>query len=301
MNSVVQTEGLTKIYSGKVVVNHVNVNIEAGDIYGFIGENGAGKSTFMKMLVGLIKPNEGNIKLFGSEKIKKERKKIGCVIETPMLYQELNAYDNLKIFQSEFNIQKCNLNEILFEVGLDKTGKKLVKNFSLGMRQRLAIGIALLGYPRLLILDEPINGLDPEGIQSLRELLIKLNREKGITILISSHILGELSKISTKYGILHKGNLVKEINVLNFKKERQEYVKIVADDVSIVEKAIRQHIRGTQYETISSSELLVRGENVTAKDIMPILMEKKVSVNEVFNVGDDLESYVVDLMKGNLK
>lgn len=298
MNSIVQTQGLTKIYSGKMVVDHVNMNIQEGDIYGFIGENGAGKSTFMKMLVGLINPNEGELRLFGNKNVRNERKKIGSVIETPNLYLDLTAYDNLKIFQYSFNTKKCDLKEILLTVGLKETGNKKVKNFSLGMKQRLAIGIALLGFPEFLILDEPINGLDPEGIQSLRELLVRLNRDRCLTILISSHILGELSKISTKYGILHQGRLVKEIDILNFKKERHEYVRIVADDIKRIDDFIKTRLLKVKREIISEHEINIYCEGIRARNIMPIIMENRVSINEIFNIGDDLETYVFKLMKG---
>nr|WP_297932758.1 ATP-binding cassette domain-containing protein [uncultured Blautia sp.] len=299
MSNVVKTSGLTKCYKGKKVVNDVSVTIGRGDIYGFIGENGAGKTTFMKMLVGLVKPTYGQIQLFGGQEIAKARRKVGCVIECPCLFEDFSAYDNLKIYNQSFGIGETekNICEIMSMLHLSKSETKAVKNYSLGMRQRVAISIALLGNPELLILDEPINGLDPEGIQVLRQLLLELNSEKNITILISSHILGELSKISTKYGVLHQGRLVKEFKMDEFEKERQKYVHIRADNIQMIESVISHKMPGMKYRA-SGYELNIYGDNIEAKNIMRILYENRVQVDEITNVGIDLEKYVFELMRG---
>lgn len=210
MSVILRTNHVTKRYGSRPVVSDLSMTIHKGDIYGFIGKNGAGKTTLIRMITGLAAPSDGNMLLFGKPDLLEGRKKIGTVIESPAFYPGMTARENLTAqcrLQGEDSAQ---VDEILALVGLDDTGKKKARNFSLGMRQRLAIAIALIGTPELLILDEPTNGLDPEGIKEIRELILKLNKEKDITVLISSHILGELSKFATRYGIIHQGRLIEE-------------------------------------------------------------------------------------------
>ena len=212
MDVILQTKNLTKKYGNKIVVDHVSMTICKGDIYGFIGKNGAGKTTLIRMVCGLAKPTIGNLSLFGSDHLVEKRAKLCTVIESPALFPNMTARENLIVqckLQNITDLRK--IDEILELVGLHDTNKKKAKNFSLGMRQRLAIAIALIGEPELLILDEPTNGLDPEGIKEIRELIVHLNQAKGLTVLISSHILGELSKFATRYGIIHKGKLIEEL------------------------------------------------------------------------------------------
>ena len=212
MDVILQTKNLTKKYGNKIVVDHVSMTICKGDIYGFIGKNGAGKTTLIRMVCGLAKPTIGNLSLFGSDHLVENRAKLGTVFESPALFPNMTARENLIVqckLQNITDLRK--IDEILELVGLHDTNKKKAKNFSLGMRQRLAIAIALIGEPELLILDEPTNGLDPEGIKEIRELIVHLNQAKGLTVLISSHILGELSKFATRYGIIHKGKLIEEL------------------------------------------------------------------------------------------
>lgn len=195
MEYILKTKNLSKTFSSKAAVDSVNMNIRRGDIYGFIGKNGAGKTTLMRMVVGLALPSNGEIELFESKDLDKQRAKIGTIIESPALYPNYTAKQNLIVQQKLFG--KVNLEEIdevLKIVGLSDVGKKKAKKFSLGMKQRLAIAIALINKPEFLVLDEPINGLDPTGIKEVRDLLLKLNREQGMTILISSHILGNFRK-----------------------------------------------------------------------------------------------------------
>ena len=210
MSVILRTNHVTKRYGSRPVVSDLSMTIHKGDIYGFTGKNGAGKTTLIRMITGLAAPSDGNMLLFGKPDLLEGRKKIGTVIESPAFYPGMTARENLTAqcrLQGEDSAQ---VDEILALVGLDDTGKKKARNFSLGMRQRLAIAIALIGTPELLILDEPTNGLDPEGIKEIRELILKLNKEKDITVLISSHILGELSKFATRYGIIHQGRLIEE-------------------------------------------------------------------------------------------
>lgn len=211
MDTVLKTTALTKVYNHKTVVNDLSMTIQKGDIYGFIGKNGAGKTTLIRMIAGLAAPTSGSISLFESDKLTAQRAKIGTVIESPALFPNMTARENLITQCKISNVKDLHtVDEVLKLVGLSDTGKKKTKNFSLGMRQRLAIAVALIGEPEFLILDEPTNGLDPEGIKEIRELILTLNHKKGITVLISSHILSELSKFATRYGIIHNGCLIEE-------------------------------------------------------------------------------------------
>ena len=209
---VLRTKDLTKKYSKNVAVDAVNLEVRKGDIYGFIGKNGAGKTTTIKMIAGLSKATSGEIELFESQDVLEGQKKIGTVIENPAFYPYMTARQNIEVQRIMKGISDKSITDQLLEiVGLNHIGRKKAKNFSLGMKQRLAIAIALVGNPEFLLLDEPINGLDPSGIKDLRELIIKLNKEAGITVLISSHILSELTKFATCYGIIQNGKLVKQV------------------------------------------------------------------------------------------
>ncbi len=213
MEYVLETNGLAKRYGLSKVVDGVDMHVRKGDIYGFIGKNGAGKTTVMKVVCGLIRSNGGSFKLFESDNVEEGRKRIGCLIENPSVFPHMTVKDNLAYYARLKNADRNKADELLDMVGLDSAViKKKAGNLSLGMKQRLSIAIALLNDPEFLILDEPINGLDPEGIVEIRKLLVKLNEEQGITILISSHILGELEKMATRYGIIRDGKLIKEFD-----------------------------------------------------------------------------------------
>ncbi len=208
---ILKTNHLTKRYGHRAVVENLSMTIHQGDIYGFIGKNGAGKTTLIRMVTGLAAPSDGSIQLFGSGSLLEGRSRIGTVIEAPAFYPGMTARENIIAFSRLQGLRDfSHVEELLELVGLDHTGKKKCRNFSLGMKQRLAIAIALIGDPKLLILDEPTNGLDPEGMKEVRDLILKLNQERGITVLVSSHILGELSKFATRYGIIHHGKLIEE-------------------------------------------------------------------------------------------
>lgn len=230
MDYILTTENLTKQYPGKLAADNVSMHIRKGDIYGFIGKNGAGKTTTMKLILGLINKTYGKITLFGSEALNKGRKKIGSLIEAPGIYKNMTAYENLKQFSTIYGGTESEIKEILGIVNLADTGKRKAGAFSLGMRQRLGIAISLLGNPEILILDEPINGLDPVAIKEIRECLIRLNK-KGITILISSHLLDELAKITTRYGIIADGKLTEEIDATELMERCKNKLTIRVDNV----------------------------------------------------------------------
>ena len=215
MEYLLETDNITKRYGPVTAVDHVSIRLKQGEIYGLIGRNGAGKTTLLKMLAGLASPTEGSFKIFGVSEKKSQmmRDRIGVLIESPGLYPTMTAFENMKIKALMLGMNDdAFLKELLSDVGLEDDRKKKVKQFSLGMKQRLGIALSLVGHPDLLLLDEPINGLDPQGIVEIRELIARLSKERNITILISSHILEELSKISTRYGIIHNGRLIEEIS-----------------------------------------------------------------------------------------
>lgn len=231
MKYVLRTDKLTKRFGAKCAVNGVSMQIRKGEIYGFIGKNGAGKTTLMRLVLGAAMPSDGDIELFGGEELSRARHRIGALLEYPCLYKGCSAYENLKRFSLLTGNDKDELTEILELVGLKNVGKKKVGKFSLGMKQRLAIGIALLGHPEFLVLDEPVNGLDPAGIKEIRDVILKLNREKGVTFLISSHLLDELSKIVTTYGIIKDGVLIEQISANELEGRCRHHLKITVDNV----------------------------------------------------------------------
>ena len=216
---IVETNDLVKKYGKHVVIDKVNMHIPEGSIYGFVGENGSGKTTIMRLLTGLAEPTAGGFSLFGvsnkSYKIYEKRREMSAIVETTSLVPSMTALDNM-IFQEMYlgiTLTPEQRMDLLTKVHLENVGKKKVKNFSLGMKQRMGIALALLNHPKIMLLDEPMNGLDPQGIAELRDLLIELNKSEGITVLISSHILSELEKIASTYGFISHGRLVEEISV----------------------------------------------------------------------------------------
>lgn len=226
MEALVQTHNLTKCYGRHKAVHNVNLSVRKGEIYGLIGRNGAGKTTILRLISGLAKPTEGSISLFGQNSRDSiyMQKKIGILIESPGVYPDMSARDNVKLKCLAIGISSSSyIEELLNNVGLAAVDKKKVKCFSVGMKQRLGIALALVGSPELVILDEPVNGLDPQGIAEIREIIVRLNEEKNTTFIISSHILGELSKIATCYGIIENGELKRQILKTELTEDLEEY------------------------------------------------------------------------------
>lgn len=243
--NVLQTKNLTKTYHKNTVVDHVNMTVEEGDIYGFVGENGAGKTTIIRMLTGLARPTKGSFELFGvkhnDKQLSEVKRQLSAVVEAPSVYLNMNAMDNLRAQCRMLGCTEEGAENYLALVGLERLvhDKKKAKNFSLGMRQRLGIAMALVGSPKLVILDEPMNGLDPMGIIEMRELILKLNQE-GVTFIISSHILEELSKIATRYGIISHGKLVRELTAEELMKEIRHSVVYTCSDAKVLKKVVHK-------------------------------------------------------------
>ena len=296
---VLTTRGLTKTYRGKDVVNSVDMHVEKGDIYGFIGKNGAGKTTLMKMVCGLTRPSQGGFTLFGSDDLGAGRKKIGCVIEQPALYPGMTARENLIYYSKMQGCEKTtDVDAMLNLVGLPDTNKKKSKKFSLGMKQRLSIAIALLGDPEFLVLDEPMNGLDPAGIREIRELLLGLHAKRQLTILMSSHILGELGKIATKYGIINSGRLVEEFGAEELEERSKHYLHIAADDSDRACQILTQEFAVEKYKVMEDQSICVYDRIEEPAAINQALVQNNVMVSYLAVEGQDMEMYFVERMGG---
>lgn len=294
---VLRTEGLTKIYGGRRAVDSVSMHVRKGDIYGFIGKNGAGKTTFMRMVAGLARPDAGEMELFGSRDIERQRMRIGTLIEQPGLYRGMTAAENLEVVRRAYGItDKSVIEKTLAALELEDTGKKKVGNFSMGMKQRMGIAIALLRSPDLLILDEPINGLDPQGIRQMRELLLKLNREKNITIIISSHILGELSKIATAYGIIRDGGLVEEFTAEELATRCRRCLRLVVDDTERAVHLLEEGMQIREYDVPKDHVIRIFERLEDSVEINRRLMLEGIGIRENSPAGQDLESYFMELI-----
>lgn len=298
---VLETSNLTKTYSRKNVVNNLNMRIKKGDIYGFIGKNGAGKTTTIKMIAGMISPTSGNIKLFGKENLSEPRKKIGCIIENPAFYPYMSAHDNIEAQRLLKGVKdKSVTDELLEVVGLKNVGKKKLKNFSLGMKQRLAIALALVGDPEILLLDEPINGLDPSGIKEIRELILKLSKEAGITVLISSHILGELTKISSAYGIIKDGNLIGQFTKEELENRVKASLKIRVNDLERSIDILKENFPDIDLDVLDG-EIVIYNMSEDFRSITSILEESEIIIQSLSKSEGDYEDYFIDLMEGEIK
>ena len=300
MEYILETENINKKYGQFNALNNLNMHIPKGAIYGLIGKNGAGKTTLIRIICGLQKVTSGKYTIYGisdnSRKIVEARKRLGGIVETPSICLDMTAEDNLKEQYKIIGLPSYdNLEEILKLVKLNDTGKKTAKHFSLGMKQRLGLAIALVGNPDLLILDEPINGLDPEGIIGIRELILRLNKEKGITFLISSHYLDELSKIATFYGIIDKGRIIKEIdkNELeqNFRKRTQITITNLKECVKYLEE------KRLSYKVISDNTIDIY-EKINVSELVIELSKRNCTVNDYQEKGESLENYYLNLIGG---
>lgn len=302
MDMVLQTVGLTKQYGSQYVVDNLNINVERGKIYGLLGKNGAGKTTTIKMITGLLKPTDGEIILFG-EKMKTPTKqifgRIGALVETPAFYENLTARENLKIITDLRGMQTKNaIEEALETVNLEKETKKRVKEFSLGMKQRLGIAMAMMHNPEFIILDEPTNGLDPAGIQQIRLLIKKLSVEKGVTILISSHILSEIEQMADKVGIIDKGVLLEELTMDEIHYRNRRYVKLTVSDISRTVPLLEKELGMNDFEIVGDNEIKVFQLDRDLETLNRVLVTNGVGVSELFVKKGNLEEYFLKLTGG---
>jgi len=300
MDDILRIKGLTKTFGQTRAVDNVDMCIQRGDIYGFIGRNGAGKTTLIRILLGLCERQSGDIELFGSKNLFEGRDKTGCIIENPALFPKMTARDNI-IAQSKavgVKLSSSEIDDLLRVVGLESTGKKKAKNFSLGMKQRLSIALALVGNPEFLVLDEPTNGLDPEGIRDIRNLILKLNKEKSITVLVSSHILGELHKLATRYGVIDKGRLIKEFTAkeLDEKTEDGFEIRVKEDDVQTTEEFLKESNVNYSLDSEKCKFTISKEEN--SDDILKQITAKGVIPTSYGFKNVDLEDYFMELIGG---
>ena len=300
MEYLLSTNSLTKQYGRHKAVNSVNIHIRQGDIYGLIGRNGAGKTTLLRLISGLASPTEGDFTLFGAQGKEAYRylSRVGTLIESPGVYPNMSASDNLRLKCLAMGVRKKNeIEELLNIVGLADTGKKKVKNFSLGMKQRLGIALALVGDPDLVVLDEPINGLDPQGIAEIRDTLSRLNRERNITLIISSHILEELSKIATRYGIIHDGVLLQELTREELLARCSERIELKTDDTR---KActVLDRMGITRYKVVDPDTIHIFERLNDSGEITMVLAENQIRTMGITVKNEALEDYYLNLTGG---
>lgn len=300
MNYVLQTNCLTKKYKNFQALAGLFMHVPKGSIYGFVGKNGAGKTTLIRLICGLQEPTSGDFTLYGirsdSKDIVKARRRMGAVVETPSIYLDMTAEENLKQQYLILGLPSYDgIPELLKLVGLENTGKKKAKNFSLGMKQRLGIAIALAGDPDFLVLDEPVNGLDPQGIVEMRELILKLNRERQITVLISSHILDELSRLATHYGIIEHGRMVKELSAKELDAACRKCVRMEVSSTSALARVLDS--MNLEYKILSATTADVFAK-VNVTQLATRLAAENCEVISMQEKDESLESYYISLVGG---
>ena len=300
MEYVLETNGLCKRYRDFTALNGLDMHIPKGSIYGFVGRNGAGKTTLIRLICGLQQPTGGSFTLYGVEntdnRISRCRRRMGAVVETPSIYLDMTAEENIRQQYLVLGVPSTDgIPELLGLVGLGDTGKKKAKNFSLGMRQRLGIAVALAGNPDFLVLDEPVNGLDPQGIIEMRELILKLNREHGITVLISSHILDELSRLATHYGFIDSGSMVKEMSAEELEMRCRKCVRAEVSTASVLARVLDG--MGASYRVVDDSKVDIYGDIPITK-LARVLDQEKCTLYSMKERDESLESFYMNLIGG---
>lgn len=292
MENILETRSLTKKYGDKIAVNGMSLHVRRGDIYGLIGKNGAGKTSLMKLLLGLTTPDSGEMVLLGERNADRARRKIGSLIEAPALYKNETAFENMKRFAILSPTSDADIRNLLNLAGLGNTGAKKAGAFSLGMRQRLGIAIALLGNPEVLILDEPINGLDPAGIKEIRDLIIELNR-RGVTFLISSHLLDELGKIATNYGIVSGGVLVEEITAEALASKCRTSLKLTTDNANGTLAVLKRDFAGLTAEQDDLTVVRITSPVSDPSEVNAALVKAGIRVYEMANENMGFEDFFI--------
>ncbi|NCB91640.1 MAG: ABC transporter ATP-binding protein [Clostridia bacterium] len=300
MEYMIETQNLTKRYGTVSVVDHINMHVPKRKIYGLLGRNGAGKTTAMKMMLRLVYPTEGIVRLFGhdyQDGSKAPYEKMGSIIETPGFYSNLTGYENLKIISMLRRGSEKNIQEALRVVGLEKETKKVFSDYSLGMKQRLGIAAAIMHQPELLILDEPINGLDPIGISEIRSFLLELSHEKGTTILISSHVLNEIEQTADIIGVMQKGRLIEEVNMAELHKRNRKYLEYEVSDVKQASKLLEKKFQITEF-TAEHNRIKIYDFSHNAGNINKVLVENGLIVSKINECEENLEEYFSSLIGG---
>lgn len=295
MSYIIETHNLSKIYQGRAVVDNLSIHIKKGEIYGFVGPNGAGKSTLMKMLLNLVKPDAGEITIFSNNLLENNfeiLKRIGSIIENPYFYTNLTARQNLDLHCEYMGYHNKNHIENILEcVGLLKDADKKVSKYSLGMKQRLAIARAILTKPEILILDEPINALDPEGIREMRDLFYKLRTDYGVTILISSHILSEVEQIADTIGIIQNGKLLKEISMSEIHKYKTEYIEADVDKIELASYILEHNFGIKDFKIISENSIEIYDLKIAVKNISAAFVKNGIGINSIGRKQNSLEDF----------
>lgn len=304
MTYLVQTNRLTKVYGGKEVISEVSMHVKKGEIYGFLGSNGAGKTTIMKMITNLIKPTSGHIEIFGetlTHNSYEVLKRMGTIIEYPIFYEKLTAKEILDLHCEYMGYyDKKEINHVLDLVKLSHTDGKPVEDFSLGMKQRLGIARAIITKPELLILDEPINGLDPSGIKEIRDLLKMLCKEYGTTIIISSHILGEIEQIADTIGVIHNGRLISELSIDDVNLNQTDYIEMIVDDGKKAAFILENQLAIVNFKLVGDDCIRIYESTIPQKTISKALIEQDVEIKEISIKTSSLEDYFLKLINGGV-
>ncbi|MBS4219587.1 ATP-binding cassette domain-containing protein [Bacillus sp. FJAT-49711] len=302
MNSVLKTTSLTKKGKGKKLVDNMNLHIQKGEIYGFLGQNGAGKTTIMKMLTGITKPTSGEIELFGqrlTERSKFLLKRVGSIIEYPIFFEHLTAVENLKLHCEYLGYyDDKGIKQALDMVHLKGIEDKYVKEFSLGMKQRLGIARAIITKPELIILDEPTNGLDPIGIKDTRDLILMLNKEYGITFILSSHILGEMEQVVDRIGVIDNGRLLNEVTLEDIQKQRTDYIELLTTEVQKTLYLLENELHISNMKLFQGNRIRIYDLTRSQSDITKLLIQHNIGIEEIQKHTSSLEDYFYEQING---
>ena len=296
--NVIETNGLSKAFGSKMAVDQFDMHVGQGDIYGFVGRNGAGKSTVMRMLAGLAAPTDGEVREFGMQpREASASRRIGALIESPGLYGSMSATDNLMMKALALGLAdpKDKVHGLLDLTGLGSVGSKATKNFSMGMKQRLGLALALLGSPDLLLLDEPLNGLDPEGAREIRRLIMRLNDERGITVVVSSHVLEQLGKMATRYGVIREGRMVREMSAAEVDQECSDFLQLEAANPTLALAVLQERFAGLRFQSMPDGAIRVFG-GADAGAVGAALNEQGIAVRGLYAHRRDLEEFFVEMM-----